>query len=153
MEELNHKFVGAKNFSQLDVKSGYWCVRLDEDSQQLLTFHTPAGWYCFQRLPFGLCVRQDIFQMEMDCILQDCKGAVGIADDISVYGATEEEHYRHLAELMETVRCEGLVFNSNKCSIKNTSITFFGHAYGGKGIRPDRQKVQDLRAISQVYYV
>ena len=100
LEELNHIFAGAKYFSTLDAKSGNWSGRLDIDSKQLLTFQTPVGRNCFQRLPFGQCLSQDIFQMEMDHILQDCKGAVGIANDITVDGATEKEHDWHLEELM-----------------------------------------------------
>lgn len=62
LEELNHKLSGATVFSKLDAKAGYWAVRLDEQSQLLTTFRTPQGRYCFNRLPFGLNVSQDIFQ-------------------------------------------------------------------------------------------
>ena len=45
----------------------------------------------------------------MDRILQNCSGAVGIADDIATYGATEEEYDRNLSELVKTTLCGGLV--------------------------------------------
>ena len=66
MEELGHKFAEATVFSKLDARSGYWCIELDTESQPLTTFNTPYGHYCFQRLPFGLNVSQDIFQAAMD---------------------------------------------------------------------------------------
>ena len=40
---------------------------------------------------FGLNVTQDIFQARMDQILEGLAGVTGIADDVSVFGATEEE--------------------------------------------------------------
>ena len=40
--------------------------------------------------------------MEMDRIVQNCSGAIGIADDITIYGATKEEHDRNLDTLMKT---------------------------------------------------
>ncbi|PIK44609.1 hypothetical protein BSL78_18530 [Apostichopus japonicus] len=43
LEELNHKFSGAKVFSKLDAKAGYWAVKLDTESQKLTTFQTPFG--------------------------------------------------------------------------------------------------------------
>ena len=32
MEELSHKLSGAKFFSKLDVKNGYWSLKLDRES-------------------------------------------------------------------------------------------------------------------------
>ncbi|KAK6175794.1 hypothetical protein SNE40_014184 [Patella caerulea] len=69
VEEVTHHFAGNSWFSKLDAKMGYWAVQLDETSQPLTTFQTPFGRYCFQRLPFGLSVSQDIFQMKVDKIL------------------------------------------------------------------------------------
>ena len=92
LEELNPAFSEAKYFSKLDAKAGYWSVHLEEASQELTTFRSPFGRYCFRRLPFGLSVSQDIFQQRMDSIIAQVPGCVGIADDIAVYGKTEQEH-------------------------------------------------------------
>ena len=62
--------------------------------------------------------------MEMDRIPENCSAAVGIADDIAVYGTTEKEHDRNFDVLMKTVWREDLVFNSNKFYTKKTDITF-----------------------------
>jgi hypothetical protein len=43
---------GAKYFTLVDVKSGYWIILLDDDSSLLTTFNTPWGKYRFLRLPF-----------------------------------------------------------------------------------------------------
>ena len=61
LEELNHKFTGARYFSKLYAKAGYWGVQLHKDSQLLTTFQSPYGRYVFKRLPFGLSASQDIF--------------------------------------------------------------------------------------------
>ena len=91
LDELSHRFSGAKYFSKLDAKAGYWSVQLHPDSQLLTTFQTPMGYrYCFKRLPFGLKVSQDLFQAKMDQMLAECTGAEGIMDDIALHGDTEE---------------------------------------------------------------
>ena len=82
LEEINPALIGAKYFSKLDAKAGYWSVPLEEQSQLLTTFRTPMGRYCYQRLPFGVCISQDIFQQRMDEILGSLEGCVGIADDM-----------------------------------------------------------------------
>jgi len=77
LEELNPSFAKAKYFSKLDAKAGYWSVHLAKESQELTTFRTPFGRYCFRRLPFGLSVSQDIFQQFMDNILEEVPGCAG----------------------------------------------------------------------------
>ena len=147
LEELNPEFSGAQFFSKLDAKSGYWAVHIEKKSKELTTFRTPFSRYCFQRLPFGLSVSQDIFQERMDHIIAQVPGCVGIADDIAIFGRTEAEHDHNLRQLMETARREGLVFNSQKCEIKTDHIEFFGSVYTANGIRPDPKKVEDVHQM------
>ena len=147
VEELTHKFSGAKVFSKLDAKSGYWSVVLDPDSHLLTTFQSPFGRYCFTRLPFGLSVSQDIFQLKMDQILDQVDGVVGIADDVAVYAKNDDEHNNILCNLMRVSAENGLVFNSDKCHIKCDSITFFGMKYDANGVHPDPEKVADLQRM------
>ncbi|KAK7108980.1 hypothetical protein V1264_013102 [Littorina saxatilis] len=148
VEELTHKFQGAKVFSKLDAKSGYWSVQLHPDSQLLTTFQSPFGRYCFKRLPFGLSVSQDIFQLKMDQILEQVDGTVGIADDVAVYAKTNEEHDKIIHNLFKVAAENGLVFNSEKCTIKTDSITFFGMKYDTNGVHPDPEKVTDLHNMA-----
>ena len=146
VEEMNPLFTGAKYFSKLDAKAGYWSVKLDQKSQLITTFRSPLGQrYCFLRLPFGLNVSQDDFQRKMDEILENLPGVTGIADDVCVSGATGEEHDENLINLMTRAEKKGLVFNSSKCAIKQTEISFFGNVYTQEGIKPDPKKVEDIR--------
>ena len=147
LEELTPSFADAKFFSKLDAKAGYWSVHIDEDYQDLTTFRTIFGRYCFRRLPFGLKISQDIFQQYMDRILERAPGCVGIADDIAVYGKTEDEHDQRLFNLMKVAAEEGLVFNSKKCIIKTDRIAFFGEIYSNAGVFPDPAKVEDLQMM------
>ena len=99
-----------------------------------------------ERVTFGLCVSQDIFQQRMDEILESLEGCVGIAD-ICIFGATQEEHDQRLIALMEVAKSAGLVFNSTKCSINQSSISFFGNVYSASGIGPDPTKVKDINEM------
>ena len=126
LEEITHQFAESQHFSKLDAKNGYWFVKLDAESQLLTTFNSPFGRFCFQRMPFGLVMSQDVFQQRMDQILEKCPQTIGIADDIAVYGNTKTEHDKHLHSLMKLARDNGLVFNSEKCAIGQKRIHFFG---------------------------
>ena len=49
-EEIFAELAGATVFSQLDLKSAYWQIPLEEDSKHLTTFGTPFGRYAFNVL-------------------------------------------------------------------------------------------------------
>ena len=149
LEEITHKLKGSTVFSKLDARHGYWSVILDEESSYLTTFNSPFGRFRFTRLPFGLCVSQDVFQQKMDFILEKCPGTVGIADDVAVHGSTEQEHDANLHNLMIIARQHGLVFNLEKCQIKKPRITFFGVVYDAEGVHPDPEKVEAINAIPE----
>lgn len=84
----------------------------------------------------------------MDQILEGLRGVVSIADDIAVYGENEKAHDRNLIALMERAAKAGVVFNSQKCTIKQSNISFFGNLYTVGGIRPDPTKIWDIKKIT-----
>ncbi|XP_014671070.1 PREDICTED: uncharacterized protein K02A2.6-like isoform X3 [Priapulus caudatus] len=147
LEETTHKLHGARVFSKLDARHGYWSIQLTDRASDLTTFNSPFGRYRFRRLPFGLKVAQDIFQEKMDLILSSCPGTLNIADDIIVYGHDGEEHDKNLHVLMTTATKFGLVFNLDKCDIKVDEVAFFGCIYGKEGVRPDPKKVEDIHSL------
>ena len=77
----------------------------------------------------------------MDQILEECKGCIRIADDITVYGCTELEHDAHLQNLMHITHKYNLVFNPQKMHMKAQAVNFFGCLYNANGVHPDLGKV------------
>ena len=54
LDEITHKLSGAKVFSKLDAKDGFWNIHLDTASSYLTTFNAHKGHYWFLCMPFGL---------------------------------------------------------------------------------------------------
>ena len=54
---------GAKQFSTLDLKSGYWQVELEEEAKPLTAFTMdPLGFWECERMPFGSPMLQQPFK-------------------------------------------------------------------------------------------
>ena len=56
IQEVLESLVGASHFSCLDLKSGFWQIRMDEASKQYTTFTVGnLGFFKCDRMLFGLC--------------------------------------------------------------------------------------------------
>ena len=70
-ETLIHKTRGKKLHSKFDCKSGFYQIKMDEESKPLTAFSTPQGHYEWNVLPFGLKNAPQIFQRKMDDIFKE----------------------------------------------------------------------------------
>ena len=79
---------GAKIFTSLDLKSGYWQVLMAEDSIPYTAFTVgPLGFYECVRMPFGLTNAPATFQRLMESCLGDLhlQYCIIFLDDIIVF--------------------------------------------------------------------
>ena len=90
---------------------------------------------CFK----ALCKSLDIYQRKTDQTYDNCKGAVGTADGVKVFGYNETKHY-DLWEIIKCTRSTGIKLNFDKCNIKTNSCNLFGYLYTGDGVRSDPRK-------------
>ena len=63
---------------------------------------------------------QDIFERKIDHAYGNCKGAVGIANDVQVF----ETHDVHFQEAIECTGITGIKHNFDKCIIKTKCCSF-----------------------------
>ena len=148
VDEILPSLHGKNYFSVVDTTKGYWHVELDHESSLLCTFNTPFGRYRFKRLPFGIVVSQDIFQRKLDDIYKKIPNVTGIADDIMVFGSTEEEHDQAFVNMLEATRANNVSLNSEKLQFKQQRVNFFGHTLTQDGLLPAADKLEALKNIS-----
>lgn len=99
----------------------------------LTTFQTPAGWYKWLRLPFGLAVSNKIFQKCLLAALGGLENVHCIVDNILACGLGVEEdeaqcnHDYNLERLLVRCRELGIKLNDKKTELKRDNIVLLGH--------------------------
>ena len=96
---------GAKIFTTLDLRSGYYHINLDEESKAKTAFVTPFGKYEFNSILFGLAQALAYFQQLISMVLQDCRDfAMVYLDDIIIFSQTPEEHLKHIEIIFQKLK-------------------------------------------------
>ncbi|XP_037509314.1 uncharacterized protein K02A2.6-like [Rhipicephalus sanguineus] len=137
----------ATVFSRLDATASFHQVKLSADSQELTTFITTYGRYCFCRLPFGITSAPEYFQKQMARILEGQEGVANMRDDILVFGRTRQEHDARLSQVLSRLAKAGITSNEDKCRFGVSEVSFLGVVVSAKGIRLDPSKVEAVKAM------
>ena len=144
LEDVLHDLRNSTVFSKADLSSGYWHVKLDEESSYLTTFQTCFGRYRYTRLPFGINGASEYFQKRLLSALDGVCGIVCVADDVIIHGITQEEHDQHLHAFLAWCQTVGIKLNPEKVDIGVKSVTFMGHCISSDGVHPDPEKISAI---------
>lgn len=140
---------GAKYFTVLDLKAGYWQIPLDEVSKPLTAFSLPDGaTYEFEVMPFGLKNAPSTFQKLMAGEVP--VGYIGkfvqvYLDDIIIFSSTMEDHLRHLRLVQERLELHSLKVSPEKCQIARQDLDYLGFRVHGSFIEPQIKHLDQIR--------
>jgi transposase InsO family protein len=138
---------GARWFSSLDLRSGYWQVEILPDDRDKTAFVTRRGQFRFKVLPFGLCNAVGLFQRLQDRVLAGLNWFVCLVylDDIAIFSKTFDEHVVRLDMVFERMQAAGLKFNPEKCRLFQRRMEFLGYVISARGVEPAADKVKAVK--------
>ena len=70
VEEIAHELAGAMVYTKADALKTFLQIHLMQVASLLTTFNSHRGWLRFLRMPFGAKMSQDVFQLQMDAIIE-----------------------------------------------------------------------------------
>ncbi|GJX05763.1 putative reverse transcriptase domain-containing protein [Tanacetum coccineum] len=117
IDDLFDQLQGSSVYSKIDLRSGYYQLRVRKEDIPKTSFKTRYGHYEFQVMPFGLTNAQPVF---MDLVNRVCKPyldkfVIVYIDDILIYSKNKEEHEEHLKLILELLNKEELYTKFSKC--------------------------------------
>lgn len=120
IENLINLLHEKKYFLRLDLKNGFYHIRMAKESIKYMAFTTPFGQFEFKFMPFGLKMAPSRFQRYINQILAELIRQFKVVvymNDILVISETIEEHLEILKEVFK-------LFVTNRCELRMDKCAF-----------------------------
>ncbi|CAI7757505.1 unnamed protein product [Closterium sp. NIES-53] len=142
--DILDQLCGATVFSKLDLRSGYWQIRMADNSIHKTAFRTRYGSYEYLVMPFGLTNAPATFQAEMNHILRPLldEFVVVYLDDILIYSRDMKQHIEHLRRVFKILRREKFYVKLSKSEFALKKVQFLGHMVSTQGVHVDPKKIE-----------
>ncbi|KAA3447270.1 DNA/RNA polymerases superfamily protein [Gossypium australe] len=136
---------GATVFSKIDLRSGYYQLRVKDSDVPKIVFRKRYGNYEFLVMPFGLTNIPAVFMDLMNRIFRPYLDKfVVFIDDILIYSRDENGHVEHLRMVLQILRDNQLYAKFSKSEFWLKEVGFLGHIVSGDGIRVDPSKISAI---------
>ena len=110
--------------SMLDLKSGYWQVKISEEDKLKTALMTPHGLFVFNRMPFGLKNAPATLQRIIDKFKTSLPKVLIVTylDDIIICTENFKSHIEDLKSVFEKLKI--LHLNKNKCFFCRSRVKY-----------------------------
>lgn len=149
IDDLLHAAKPTRYMTTLDLKAGYWQIKVRQEDQDKTAFITPFGIYKFKRMPFGLRNAPATFQRLIDRFRVNLEHVKMLAylDDLIIFSTTFSSHLSDLRDVFEMMREYNFTINKEKCRFCCTAIKYLGHLITPEGLQTDPEKIKAIRNL------
>ena len=139
----------AKLFSKVDIREGFYNIRVMEGNEWKAAFKTNTGLYKPTAMQFGLKNMPAVFQRMMNTQFADiiAQGNIIIYFDDNLI-ATEDDlgaHRRVVGQVLDWLQKLNLYLKPSKCIFKTRRIEFLGVVLENGTVMMDLIKVSSVR--------
>lgn len=147
IDDLLHSAKTTPYMSTLDLRSGYWQIKISERDKLKTAFTTPFGIYVFNRMPFGLKNAPATFQRLIDKFRTGLPNITILAylDDIIICSSDLKTHISDLKQTFKRLKNFGFHLNREKCFFAKPEVKYLGHILSENGLEVDPEKTKAIR--------
>ena len=143
---------GSDFFGAMDMYKGYYQLKLDEETGELLSVVTPDGLFEPITAPFGpkqvpAAFQQRISQQVLPGL--EGNGVVSYIDDLCIHGQSFEEFFETLTELFMRLEAFDLRLNGKKCTLGGPDVEFLGMLVDGKGVQHTDHRKEAVKNLER----
>ena len=130
----------------LDGFSGYNQILVHPEDQEKTAFTILWGTFMYAKMPFGLMNAGATFQRAMEISFAEEKDKMVFVylDDITVFSRREEDHLKHLENILLNCRRFGISLNPTKIIFALNSRKIIGHIIYKYGIKIDPSRFNSI---------
>ena len=147
VQDLLAQFSDSKNFSKLDMRKGYWQIKLTNETRHIMTFAAFRCLFRFKKLPFRIKSASDAMDSLMNLVLHGLDGVAKLQDDVALHGRIREEHDKRLPAILDCMTEYGVTLNKKKCEFLKHENKVLGHIVGNTGVSADPGNVEAITGM------
>ena len=145
--ESLERLSNAKCYTKLDIRETYHRIRIQEGDEWKTAFRTRYGHFEYTIMPFGLTNAPARFQAYIN---QALAGLIDVScivylDDILIFSKTEEEHRKHVKEVLQRLREARLFVKISKCEFHTKETEYLGYIVTPDGVKVDKERVRTIQ--------
>ena len=150
VDDLLDALNGSTVFSTLDLRQGYWQIKMHPNDREKTAFVTPDGLYELVRLPFGLSGAPATFDRALEIILSGLQYDICLCyfDDVIIPSRNIKEHCEKLSLVLDRFRNHNLRVKASKCCFGAKAVLYLGHVVSADGVHTDPVKIESVKKIA-----
>ena len=138
---------GDKYFSKLDLRSGYYQIRIRVEDIAKIVFRTHESHYEFKVILFILAIALETFQATMNEVFHPYlrNFVLVFFDDILIYIETWKEHLQHLEQVLTILEEHQFYEKMSTRTFKKEEVEYLRHILSKEGVKLDPNKIKGTK--------
>lgn len=139
---------GAKLFTEIDLSSAFYQLRMHPDFRSLLAFRWRGKNFRFKCAPHGLKFLSQLFQTMMEDIFKDLQYVIVYVDNIWIYSRDLDykTHQKMVLEVLKRLNKYKIRINIKKLVLARQSFIGLGYKFSAEGRSADPAKIDAIQA-------